>query len=134
MTDKETRMKMTSHLAVIGLLACAAGSALAQARREITVGCFFGSCEADYGKSIDVKAARGECGIITTLVNKFNATNKDNIVVKPQIVEWGPSHAQRAARIGARDVPPIAFRHQPPLGHFAHRNLIEPMDDSFKSV
>jgi len=127
-------MKMTSHLAVIGLLACAAGSALAQARTEITLARFFGSCEADYGKSIDVKAARGECGIITTLVNKFNATNKDNIVVKPQIVEWGPYYDQLTARIVARDVPTIAVMHESSLGDFVHRKLIEPMDDSFKSV
>src|SRR6218665_2183500 len=118
MTDKETRMKMTSHLAVIGLLACAAGSALAQARTEITLARFFGSCEADYSKSIDVKAARGECGIITTLVNKFNATNKDNIVVKPQIVEWGPYYDQLTARIVARDVPTIAVMHESSLGDF----------------
>src|SRR6218665_3444841 len=77
MTDKETRMKMTSHLAVIGLLACAAGSALAQARTEITLARFFGSCEADYSKSIHVKAARGAGGIFTTLVNSFKAVGID---------------------------------------------------------
>ena len=41
----------------------------AQDRTEITLARFFGACEADFGKSVDVRAARGECGVITTLVN-----------------------------------------------------------------
>ena len=48
------------------------------------------------------RKARGECGMITTLVNVFNATNKDNIVVKPQIIEWGPYYQQLTARIAAQ--------------------------------
>jgi multiple sugar transport system substrate-binding protein len=66
-----------------------AGPAAAQQKTEITFARFFGACEGDYGTSQDVAHARGECGVMTTLVNLFNATNKDNIVVKPQIIEWG---------------------------------------------
>ncbi|MDO8778522.1 MAG: extracellular solute-binding protein [Burkholderiaceae bacterium] len=108
--------------------------AFAQPKTEITFARFFGSCEADYGKSTDVKAARGECGIITTLVNQFNATNKEGIVVKPQIVEWGPYYDQLTARIVARDVPMIAVMHQSSLGDFVSRKLVDPLDDGFKSV
>ena len=68
---------------------CSAGPAAAQPKTEITFARFFGACESDYGTSQDVAHARGECGVMTTLVNLFNATNKDNIVVKPQIIEWG---------------------------------------------
>src|SRR2546425_12397410 len=95
---------------IIRAVACMAigGSVLvpaqAQEKTEITLARFFGSCEADYGKSTDVKAARGECGVITTLINQFNATNKEGIVVKPQIAEWGPYYDQLTARMVARDV------------------------------
>src|ERR1700710_2731860 len=84
----------------------------AQDKVEITLSRFFGSCEADWGKSTDVKKARGECAVITTLVNQFNATNKEGIVVKPQISEWGPYYDQLSARIVARDVPALAVMHR----------------------
>ncbi|MDB5819935.1 MAG: transporter substrate-binding protein [Rhizobacter sp.] len=121
-------------LATLLLAASAASPALAQDKTEVTLARFFGSCEADFGKSVDVRAARGECGVITTLVNKFNATNKDNIVVKPQISEWGPYYDQLTARLVARDVPTIAVMHQSSLGDFVNRKLIEPANDSLKSV
>jgi multiple sugar transport system substrate-binding protein len=73
----------------------------AQQKTEITFARFFGACEGDYGTSQDVAHARGECGVMTTLVNLFNATNKENIVVKPQIIEWGPYYQQLNARIAA---------------------------------
>ena len=38
---------------------------------------FFGECGAEYGGSIDVAKAEGECGIITTMVDRFNAENPD---------------------------------------------------------
>jgi multiple sugar transport system substrate-binding protein len=120
--------------AALALAAAILPPAAAQARTEITLSRFFGSCEADYGKSIDYKAARGECGIITTLVNNFNATNKDGIVVKPQIVEWGPYYDQLTARIVARDVPTIAVMHESSLGDFVSRKLVEPLDDGFKQA
>lgn len=129
-------MKKTATHALVGLglFGALAGSLQAQQKTEITLSRFFGSCEADYGKSTDVKAARGECGVITTLVNQFNATNKDNIIVKPQIVEWGPYYDQLTARIVARDVPTVAVMHESSLGDFVNRKLIDPVDDGFKSV
>ena len=129
-------MKSTIATTAAGL-ALAAGllhPAAAQPKTEITLARFFGACEADYGKSTDMKAARGECGIITTLVNNFNATNKEGIVVKPQIVEWGPYYDQLTARIVARDVPTVAVMHESSLGDYVARKLVEPLDDGFKSV
>jgi multiple sugar transport system substrate-binding protein len=129
-------MNKTATRALIGLgiFGALSGAVQAQQKTEITLSRFFGSCEADFGKSTDVKAARGECGVITTLVNQFNATNKDNIVVKPQIVEWGPYYDQLTARIVARDVPTIAVMHESSLGDFVSRKLIDPVDDSFKAA
>ncbi|MDM0034501.1 extracellular solute-binding protein [Variovorax sp. J22P271] len=119
---------------VLALAAAALQPVQAQDKTEITLARFFGACEADFGKSTDVRAARGECGVITTLVNKYNATNKDNVVVKPQIAEWGPYYDQLTARIVARDVPTIAVMHQSSIGDYVNRKLIEPIDADLKAV
>ena len=100
------------------LAALLAGPAMAQQKTEITFARFFGACEGDYGTSQDVSKARGECGVMTTLVNLFNATNTDNIVVKPQIIEWGPYYQQLNARIAAKDIPTIAVMHAAQLGDY----------------
>jgi multiple sugar transport system substrate-binding protein len=101
---------------------------------ELSFTRFFGSCEAEYGKVTDVKQARGECGIITSIVNQFNATNPDKVVVKPQIVEWGPYYDQLSARIVSGDIPAVAVMHESALGDFVARGLVEPLDDALKSV
>lgn len=106
----------------------------AQDKVEITLSRFFGSCEADWGKSTEVKKARGECAVITTLINQFNASNKEGIVVKPQVSEWGPYYDQLSARIVARDVPTIAVMHRTSLRDFATRKLLEPLDQDFKTA
>ncbi len=105
-------------LLAASLAAALAAPAQAQQKTEITFARFFGACEGDYGSSQDVAKARGECGVMTTLVNLFNATNKDNIVVKPQIIEWGPYYQQLNARIAARDIPTIAVMHAAQLGDY----------------
>lgn len=101
---------------------------------EITLARFFGACEADYGKVTDVSKAKGECGIITSLVNQYNATNKDGVVVKPEVAEWGPYYDQLTSRIVAHNTPTIAVMHQSVLGDFVSRKLVDPLDDGFKSV
>lgn len=107
-------------------------AALAQQRTEITLARFFGACDADYGTNLDLTKARGECGMMTTLVNVFNATNGQGIVVKPQIIEWGPYYQQLTARLAARDVPNIAVMHTSQIGDFAR--IAEPLDDAFKAA
>jgi multiple sugar transport system substrate-binding protein len=119
-------------------LAVATGAAVfgacGESKTEVTFARFFGACEAEYGKVTDVKKARGECGIITTIVNQFNATNKEGIVVKPQIVEWGPYYDQLSARIVSGDVPTVAVMHESSLGDFVARKLVEPLDEGLTSV
>jgi multiple sugar transport system substrate-binding protein len=105
-----------------------------EAKTEITFARFFGSCEADYGKVTDVGQARGECGIITAITNKFNATNTEGVAVKTEIVEWGPYYDQLTARIVSGDVPTIAVMHEAVLGDFVARNLVEPLDDALKAA
>ncbi len=125
---------MLRRTLLIPLLAAslAAGPALAQPKTEITFARFFGACEADYGTSQDVAKARGECGVMTTLVNLFNATNKDNIVVKPQIIEWGPYYQQLNARFAAKDIPTIAVMHAAQLGDYTR--YVEDLDGMLKEA
>ena len=129
-------MRTRTFLRAACALALAAGvqGARAQGKTEITFARFFGACDADFGKTTDASQASGECGIITALVNEFNATNKDGIVVKPQIIEWGPYYDQISARMVAGDVPAVAVMHESVLGDFVSRKLVEPLDDGFKSV
>jgi multiple sugar transport system substrate-binding protein len=119
----------------LAVLSLAVGfCAPAQAKTEITLSRFFGACDAEFGNVNDVSKASGECGIITTLVNQFNATNKEDIVVKPQIIEWAPYYTQIDSRILSHDVPTVSVMHESVLGDYVKRNLVTPLDDGFKSV
>ena len=124
-----------SVLAVMAAgIAALASPAGAQPKTEITLARFFGSCEADYGTNTDLSRARGECGVITTLVNKFNAENKEGITVKPQVIEWGPYYQQLTSRIAARDIPTVAVMHTAQIGDFIRARIVEPVDADLKAA
>ncbi len=130
-----TRRLATAALFSIGLIGGGPiDKAMAQAKTEITFARFFGACDADYGNSQDYKTARGECGVMTALVNHFNATNTQNIVVKPQVIEWGPYYQQLTARIAARDIPTIAVMHTSQIGDFVRSRIVEPIEDDLKAA
>ena len=101
---------------------------------EIDLMRFFGSCEADYGNNIDPAKAVGECGILTSLINEFNAQNAGRIVVHTQVAEWGPYYDQLNARLVASDVPAVAVMHESMLGDYVRRKLVEPLDAGFAQV
>jgi multiple sugar transport system substrate-binding protein len=120
---------------VIAILAMAFTTGTASAAPiDISFARFFGSCEAEYGQSTDTAHATGECGIITALVNKFNATNRDEVTVRTQVVEHGSYYSQLGARIVGRDVPAVAILHSSALNDFVKRGLIAPLDDEFRAV
>ncbi|MGM9482376.1 extracellular solute-binding protein [Roseateles sp. NT4] len=102
-------------------------------KTEITLMRFFGSCEAQYGQVVKTSEGLGECGIVTALVNEFNATHPD-IVVKTQIGEWGPYYDQLTARLVAKDIPTVAVMHESALGDYVRRKLVLPLDEDFKRV
>ena len=89
---------LTFICALAMLTGCGARNDADTGKTEITLMRFFGSCEAKFGQVTDARQGVGECGIVTALVNEFNATNKDNIVVRTQIGEWGPYYDQLTAR------------------------------------
>ena len=120
-------------LAVMAALLVASGCARkATGPIQITLQRFFGACDAEYGGSTDVAAAEGECGIITTLINQFNADNPD-IHVKVNIVYW-PGYDQLSAELAARHPPDLVTMHESVISDYSQRHLISPLDDVLRSV
>jgi multiple sugar transport system substrate-binding protein len=95
-------------------------------RTEITVQRFFGECDAQYGRSTDLSAAEGECGIVTVLLNRFAAENPD-IELDVNVVAW-PGYAQLTAQSAAGDPPDLVTMHQSVIPDYQGRERLEPMD------
>jgi len=115
--------------AVAVLFGCAPGGG--DERTEIYLQRFFGECGAVYGSSTDVAAAEGECGIVTALINKFNAENPD-VRVDVNVIAW-PGYAQLAAQLAARDPPDLVTMHQDFIADYVVRGLLEPMDEVLRA-
>ena len=109
-------------LAALLLTACGQGDR----RTTIVVQRFFGECGAVYGASIDVAKAETECGILTTMINRFEAENPD-IRLKINVVAW-PGYPQLSAQIAAGDPPDVLTMHQSVISDYQARGLLEPMD------
>lgn len=128
---------MIRRLALMLCFAALAGcgrQADTSGKTEITLMRFFGSCDARYAQVTKASEGVGECGIITTLVNEFNATNRDGIVVRTQIGEWGPYYDQLTARLVAKDIPTVAVMHESALGDYVRRKLVLPLDEDFARI
>lgn len=102
------------------------------AATELTVQRFFGACDADFGTNTDVAKAVGECGIITSMINKFNADNPD-VHVSVTTVEW-PGYDQLTAQFASGDAPDIVTIHESVLSDYQSKGLLLPLDDVLKSV
>lgn len=118
-------------LAAASVLAFAATTP-ALAATELTVQRFFGACDAEFGTNTDASKAVGECGIITSLINKFNADNPD-VHVSVTTVEW-PGYDQLTAQFAAGDPPDVVTVHHSVLGDYQSRGLLMPLDDLLNSV
>jgi multiple sugar transport system substrate-binding protein len=114
--------RLITALLALSLFSCAP----ADQRTHLNLQRFFGECGAQYGHTTDVAKAEGECGIMTALINRFNAENKD-IVVDTNVVAW-PGYAQLTAQIAARDPPDLVTMHQGVLTDYAARGLVEPVE------
>lgn len=88
---------------------------------------FFGECGAEYGGSTNIDKAEGECGIITTMIDRFNAENPD-IHVDVNVVAW-PGYPQLTAQVAARDPPDLVTMHEGVISDYALKGLLEPVDD-----
>ncbi|KRB60065.1 sugar ABC transporter substrate-binding protein [Rhizobium sp. Root708] len=113
-------------------LALATGPALAADPVEITVQRFFGTCDADWGTNTDISKAIGECGIITSQINKFAADNPD-IKVNVNTVEW-PGYDQLTAQLASGEPPDLVTIHESVLSDYQSKGLLQPLDEVLKSA
>lgn len=102
-----------------------AGAAFADV--TLNVQRFFGACDAEFGKNVDVSKAVGECGIMTSLINKFGADNP-TIHVNVTTVEW-PGYDQLTAQFASGDAPDIVTIHESVLSDYQSKGLLMPLDD-----
>ena len=93
---------------------------------------FFGECGAEFGGSTDVAKAEGECGIITALVNRFNAENPD-VQIDVNVVAW-PGYPQLTAQVAARDPPDLVTMHEGVISDYASKGLVEPVDGYLRAA
>ncbi|MES2119713.1 MAG: extracellular solute-binding protein [Pseudomonadota bacterium] len=112
---------------VIALLVAVLGSCKpADGKTHIYLQRFFGECSAEYGAITDVSKAEGECGIMTALVNSFNAQNPD-IQIDVNVVAW-PGYPQLTAQVAARDPPDLVTMHEGVISDYASKGLVERVD------
>jgi multiple sugar transport system substrate-binding protein len=121
------------RLALAGAaLTALASCSSADQRTEIDVQRFFGECGAVYDRETDLTKAEGECGIVTTLINRFNKENP-GLRVDVNVVAW-PGYAQLAAQMAAGDPPDLVTMHQSVISDYQSRGLLEPMDEILKQA
>ena len=124
---------MRRFLAIAALLLVAScNSGDGGDRAEIYLQRFFGECGAQYGSTTDVSKVEGECGIITTMINKFNAENPD-VHVSSNVVAW-PGYPQLSAQMAARDPPDLVTMHTGVIPDYAAEDLLEPVEPYLKEA
>jgi multiple sugar transport system substrate-binding protein len=115
-------------LAALALGSCAP----ADHRTHLYLQRFFGECGAEYGGNTDIARAEGECGIITTMIARFNAENPD-IRIDVNVVAW-PGYPQLTAQVAARDPPDLVTMHEGVISDYASKGLVEPVDGYLRAA
>ena len=95
-------------------------------RKGIYLQRFFGECGAVYGTTTDLSKVEGECGIMTTMINKYNAEHPD-APVSQNVVAW-PGYPQLTAQMAARDPPDVVTMHSGSIADYAAKGLLEPVE------
>jgi multiple sugar transport system substrate-binding protein len=115
-----------SRLAILGVALALAGCGQSDDKTHIYLQRFFGECGAEFGASTDVSKAEGECGIMTSMINRFNAENPD-LKVDVNVVAW-PGYPQLTAQMAARDPPDLVTMHSGVISDYAAKGLLEPVE------
>jgi multiple sugar transport system substrate-binding protein len=123
-----TKRAAAALLALIALASCTP----ADHKTHIYLQRFFGECGAEYGTSIDIAKAQGECGIITTMIARFNAENPD-VQVDVNVVAW-PGYPQLTAQMAARDPPDLVTMHEGVISDYQSEGLLEPVDSYLRQA
>jgi multiple sugar transport system substrate-binding protein len=111
---------------LIALAALLLGSCSDERGADLYLQRFFGECTAQFGSVTDVGKAEGECGIITSMLNKFDAENPD-VQLSQNVVAW-PGYPQLTAQMAARDPPDLVTMHGGVIGDYAAQGLLEPVE------
>ena len=122
-----SKARLLFVLALVLLVSTFAVPIAGQDATEITFMRFFGECDDDFGDNADLDAAFGECGIITTLANAFNAS-QDEVLVNVVIVDW-PGVTELNANLAAGTAPDIMVLHGNRIPSYASRGLLTPLGD-----
>ena len=93
---------------------------------------FFGECTALYGNETDVAKVEGECGIITTMINRYNAENP-TMRVSQNVVAW-PGYPQLTAQVAAKDPPDVVSMHSGVISDYAAKGLLEPVESILRQA
>jgi multiple sugar transport system substrate-binding protein len=114
------------RLWLIALAALLLGSCSQERRADLYLQRFFGECTSQYGSATNIAEAEGECGIITTMLNKFDAENPD-VNLSQNVVAW-PGYPQLTAQMAARDPPDLVTMHGGVISDYAAQGLLEPVE------
>lgn len=117
--------RLGTLLTLLALASCAPEAE--EGQTQIVVQRFFGACEAEYGDVSDPSEAEGECGIMTALINRFEAENPDIDIIE-NIVFW-PGYDQLTAAMAANDAPDLVTMHGSVIADYQARGLIEPIGE-----
>lgn len=119
---------------VLGLTALAllAACGTRDERTTLVIQRFFGACQAEYGAVTDPSRAEGECGIITAMINQFEAANPDIRVIE-NTVFW-PGYDQLTAQLAANGPPDLVTMHSSAIPDYDARGLLEPLDALLAAV
>ncbi len=123
---------MRRWLFPVALALLAAGCGHKDDRTRLVVQRFFGACQAEYGHVADPGKAEGECGIITAMINQFEAANPGLRVVE-NTVFW-PGYDQLTAQLAANGAPDLVTMHSSAIPDYEARGLLEPLDDLLAAV
>ena len=117
---------MTKLLSALLAALVLAGCGKSDDKTHIYLQRFFGECGAEFGASTDVAKAEGECGIVTSMINRFNAENPD-VRIDVNVVAW-PGYPQLTAQVAARDPPDLVTMHEGVISDYASKGLLEPVE------
>jgi multiple sugar transport system substrate-binding protein len=127
------KLLRNSTLFVLMVALAFGGIVTAQDETTLVLSRFFGACNEEFGDVNDVELGTGECGIITTMINEFNATNEDGITIEVQGTEWGSYYDQLNAAFAGGNPPDIAVMHRTRLLDYTSRDLVIPVGDAFSA-
>jgi multiple sugar transport system substrate-binding protein len=122
------------HTNTLGLALGAVLLGTASQAAEIQLMRFFGDCQNEYGSVNDAAEANGECGIITALVNQFNAENEGGHTVAVQTADWGTFYDLLSATYQTGNVPDVAVMHASVMPDFVSRDLLTPLSEPFATA